>query len=613
MSSAIVSKDRLGRLLLLVTLGVAGTALFGAAAHSQPLAACGLPDTKPLWIDHGEGSVPKEVRDVLVRPGVILAASGTALPQTYRDAGASTVYFVLNLPRLIGDPDEPGDPASIDTVAQQTYDRAVASTACSTPIIALNELLGPAAPLPWSPSVAQYRADVLALLRGLSARGARPTLFIHGNPTFTGDAAAWWRDVGATADVAYEAYYNAPVIMRLGRIVGTRRMRLGMRSITQRFVQAGIPRERIGLVLGFQVAIGAAGREGLQPSTDWYRYVKWNGLAAQQIAKDEQTAAIWSWGWANFGPQSVDPDKPTAACVYLWSRDEKLCDGPAAAGPGFNASRVEGTITLRPGEMCVSASGRVYERDVESLTRLTRSRPEALSTLFTRVALRPQAPVKAAEILAYEQRVIDRSFGGSRPAYRAALTRRGATLAVSRSAIGDVLRRRAIARELASAPADPTAPATVLTSTSARTSAEADTMTCLRDELPGGGDFPASNQRDVGSAPLLARLPFLGADSIPPAMPADLTVTTGPTSVTLDWADGPETDLIGYLVFRKDAPDAPFVQIWPLRLTQSTFVDRAVTPGTTPIYVVRGVDASGNTSAPTPETAPSASARTVAR
>jgi hypothetical protein len=576
------------------------------------LAPCGLPDTTPLWVDYGEGSVPKEVRDVFARPGVVLAASGTALPATYRQAGARTVYFVLNLPRLVGEPADPADPAGIEAAAAQTYERAVASTECSTPIIGLNELLGPAAPLPWAPAVAQYRANLLTLLRALRARGARPALFVHGNPIFTGEAAAWWRGVGEVADVVYEAYYNAPVISRLGRIVGTRRVRLGMRSITNRLIAAGVPRNRIGLALGFQVALGAAGREGLQPSAEWFRFVKWNAMAARQVARDEGTSSIWSWGWANFGPQSVDPDKPRAACVYLWSRDPALCDGPAAAGAGFDASRVEGTITLRGGETCVSASGRVYERDVQELTRLTGSRIQALSTIFTRVALRPRVPVTAARILAYEQRVVDRAFGGSRTRYLAALERHGASLAVARGAIGDVLRRQSVAALLASSP-DPAGPTTVLGWTAEATTAEADTATCRGDELPGSGDFPASNQREVGSAPLLARLGFLGADRVAPAAPAGLGVSPVVGGLSLDWADGAESDLIGYLVYRKDSPEAPFAQVWPVWLARSAFVDRTVPAGASPIYVVRAVDASGNVSVPTPELAPSASGRTLDR
>jgi hypothetical protein len=488
-------------------------------------------------------------------------------------------------------------------MTQQTYERAVASTECSTPIIGLNELLGPAAPVPWTANVKQYRANVLALVRGLAARGARPALLVHGNPGFAGEAEVWWRQVGAVADVVYEAYYNAPVIVKLGRVVGTRRIRMGMRSVADRFLAVGIPKERIGFVLGFQVALGAAGREGLQPSTDWYRFVKWNALAAREVATDIGASTIWSWGWANFGPQSVDPDKPTAACVYLWARDPALCDGPAAAGPGFVTSRVEGTITLPADSVCTSASGRIDADSLWSLTRATKSRPAALAALYSRLALAARVPVSRAEILAYEERVVERSFGGSRAAYVDALTRRGADLAVARGAIADQLRRARIASLLRGGVARPAEPSTVLAWSADTVTAEADTATCLHDELPGTGDFPSSNARDVSSAPLLMRLPFLGADDAGPAAPASLVIGGTATAVALDWADGGETDLLGYVVYRKDEPGAPFRRLTPLWLTHSAFVDRTAVQGTDPIYVVRSVDVSGNLGEPTSETA----------
>ena len=37
-------------------------------------------------------------------------------------------------------------------------------------------------------------------------------------------------------------------------------------------------------MLGFQVAPGAGGREGLEAASAWYREVKWQALAAKQIA-----------------------------------------------------------------------------------------------------------------------------------------------------------------------------------------------------------------------------------------------------------------------------------------------------------------------------------------
>ena len=94
--------------------------------------------------------------------------------------------------------------------------------------------------------MAAYRANVLALLRGLASRGARPALLVHGNPAVGGEAATWWREVGKVADVVYEAYYRATNISKLGRIVGPRRMRLGMRSIIRKFASAGVPREPSG-------------------------------------------------------------------------------------------------------------------------------------------------------------------------------------------------------------------------------------------------------------------------------------------------------------------------------------------------------------------------------
>lgn len=98
------------------------------------------------------------------------------------------------------------------------------------------------------------------------------------------------------------------------------------------------------------------------------------------------------------------------------------------------------------------------------------------------------------------------------------------------------------------------------------------------------------------------RLPFLGADERAPEAPAGLTAKRG-AAVTLDWPDGAEPDLIGYVVYRKDATGGSFTRLTPLWLTHSAYVDRTVAEGTAPVYVVRSVDASGNVSVPTAETA----------
>jgi hypothetical protein len=556
------------------------------AAHD-----CGLPHETPLWIDFGAGSVPPEVRAVLARPGVVVAASGTELPAQYRAAGAATTYFELNLPRYAGEPSEPADPATVVAGADRLFDLAVASTACQRPWIALNELLGSQLATPWSVTNAQYRANVLALVERLAARGARPALLVHGNPNVAGDAAAWWQAVSRSAHVVYEAYYNAANISRLGPIVGSRRVRMGMRSVVRLFARAGVQRDRLGFMLGFQVAPGAAGREGLQPREEWFRVVKWQALAARQVALDERTATVWSWGWGVFGPQSVDPDKPAAACVYLWARNPGLCDGPGAAGPAFDVSLTEGRVLNGPGVLCAFPGGSVTAAAVTGLTRLTRDRQTALTALFARAVLQARVAVPATAVLRVEREAISRTFRGSRAAYVRALARRGASVAVARAAIGDELRRRRIATLLRARPTGQT----VLTWSADLEAAAADTATCLRDELPGSGDFPRSDRREIGVVPLLARLRFLFADRAPPARPTEPTAVPGEGGVTLDWADGREPDLAGYEVYRAASRAGPFGLLTPRPIPRSTYLAAAI-PGAAAVYAVRAVDTSGNRS-----------------
>ena len=173
--------------LLLRRSHVCGS-LFAACGAAAPLAArlaaCGLPDTKPLWIDYADGAVG--FRDqVFGRTGVIAAASGVTVPAALRKEGAQTVYFELKLPSYVGTPSAPVDPAKIDAAVERMYNRATATAACGSPVIVINELFGASTITPWSPTNTVYRADVLQLLEGLQQRGALPVLLdqqpaVHG-------------------------------------------------------------------------------------------------------------------------------------------------------------------------------------------------------------------------------------------------------------------------------------------------------------------------------------------------------------------------------------------------------------------------------------------------
>ena len=240
-----------------------------------------------------------------------------------------------------------------------------------------------------------------------------------------------------------------------------------MRGVIRRFADIGVPRERLGLALGFHSAPGMLGREGLQPLPAWLDYVKWNALAAEQVAAEEGIDSIWSWGWAAFTPGGVDPDKPLAACAYLWTRDPALCDAPSVSGGVFNTSRDEGQLLLAPGVHCGFSGTAITTAALARTARITWSRGTAATALLTRLARR-RARVRGREILRAERRIVAERFRGSKRAYRRALSRRGLSLAAARVIVSDQLRARRMSR-----------------ARTLRYEAEAlATAVCRRDELP---------------------------------------------------------------------------------------------------------------------------------
>jgi hypothetical protein len=461
--------------------------LVAASALASPgiarAAQCGLPDTSPLWIDFAHGSVQFR-NEILKRPGVIAATSGVAVSAALRSGGAQTTYWEMNLPNYVGRPDTPADPATIAPGAARLFDLAVASSACTTPLIALNELWGPTTPAPWAPTVAQYRANVLAFLRELAARGARPFLLIPSNPNMAGEAADWWRQVAQVADIVPQVYVKGPVIYSAGAILGNRDIRLRLRKAVATLTAVGIPASRIGLMLGFQSG-GLYGRVGLQPVEAWLEVVKWNALAARQVAKELSVSTVWSWGWGTFGPASVDPEKPLAACAYLWTRDSTLCDAPTMSGGRLNTSLTDGQIILPAGVDCSFGTSVLRTSSIDQLTKLTGQRSLAVGALFSRVVQRARTRVSAAEVLQAERDLIKRRFKGKRRAYRTALARRNLSLALARQIIADEVRRQKLALTLASE--NPGVDVSVWTTTE-QTKALNQAI-CLRDEFPAVGDF----------------------------------------------------------------------------------------------------------------------------
>src|SRR4051812_38610397 len=221
--------------------------MFGVAPGQADARECGLPGKPPVWVDFADGSVP--YWSMFARPGVVAAAANFIYPAQLRALGAKTVYWEMNLKQRVGRPTDPMDPALVENWADRVFYRAVASSSCATPWIALNEMWGSNLAAPWSPTYTQYRQNILVFVRRLRALGARPFLLLSTRPFTDGEAGDWWREAALYTDFVREVYFAAPQIHRQGPGVGSRTLRNPFRQgVADRSSVGGRP-SKIGICL----------------------------------------------------------------------------------------------------------------------------------------------------------------------------------------------------------------------------------------------------------------------------------------------------------------------------------------------------------------------------
>jgi hypothetical protein len=310
-------------------------------------------------------------------------------------------------------------------------------------VIAENELNGANLVTPWTANNAQYRRNVLIYMQTLSALGAHPVILVPSAPYMGDEAGGWWRQLSQYADVVRESYFGAPGMAKQGPIEGSRTLRNLFRKRVAEFTSAGLPASKLGLMLGFQTTPGSGGRERASRNS-WLEVTKLQALAAKQVAGEVGLRSVWSWGWAAWSDGERDADKPTAACVYLWARVQSLCNGPSAAGKGFNASLTEGQLVLPSGTRCTLYGRRVTESTISSLTPVTGDPDVAFTAAFARAVTSLQVPLKSKQVADAERSVVAARFGGSFARYRAALSKAHASPGAARGVIADELRRLAI-------------------------------------------------------------------------------------------------------------------------------------------------------------------------
>jgi hypothetical protein len=428
---------------------VAALAFSAPAAVADPGPCPVLPPTGPVSIEFSDGSVAFR-QAIFARPGVTVASTGAGVAKALRDAGASTAYWEMNLPGLVGSPTAPADPATMDAIAASEVQKAQASTGCPNPLIALNEMIGSEAAGPLPAPAQQYRDAVLALMRALAADGATPFLLVPRRFTTSGTE-DWWQQVGQVGWLVPEAYTPATSLWSIGDpFLISRVMRVGFREWVARLTAIGVPPARIGLMLGFQSGDPFGGRAGLQPTSVWLEIVKLQQLAALAVARELGLSTVWSWGWGTFATAgSADPDKPAAACAYLWTRDQTLCNAPALAIPGgFNPDLTAGVVDLAPLVQCRYTGGSFTTSELTALTAAGITSADALTALLERSLVRTRKTIGPTALLRAERSVIAGQFAGERGQYRQFLLVEGATAAVARDVIRDQLLEAKLARGL---------------------------------------------------------------------------------------------------------------------------------------------------------------------
>jgi hypothetical protein len=434
-----------GKLALVAVLAAFACLLAAGRASSDPVFAgqCGIAAQQTVWAEYGWPTL----LPVLAHRGTLLAVTnnpGKDYPAEARARGAATYGFDLHLNQKVGTPAAPADPATIQPGAQKQYQTTVTRTGgCTTPLLVENELFGAGTSTPWTVPTAQYRANVLAYLNDLAALGAHPVLLINKAPfTASSDAVAWWLSVSKVADIVREVYLPATKIWPLGPVLGNRFLRESYRNAMGAFTSIGIPANRLGIMLSFLSQKGVGGRNALEPASAWYQVVKWEALSVKEVAAELKLGSVFSWGWQEWNVAERDPDKPKAACVWLWARTPRLCNAPRFVGKTFDRSVTDGQILLSHNTICsASGFGRIGAGKVAQLQALTGDRDAAMSALFERLVEVQERPVSRRALLAAEQEVIADSFGGKRSAYLAALRQAHATVSIARSVLADEVRR----------------------------------------------------------------------------------------------------------------------------------------------------------------------------
>ena len=111
---------------------------------------------------------------------------------------------------------------------------------------------------------------------------------------------------------------------------------------------------------------------------------------------------------------------------------------------------------------------------------------------------------------------------------------------------------------------------------------------------PGSADYPSI----AGIEVLCRSLCSSAIDLRPPAIPVDFRATGSPSTITLNWDAGTDSDLKGYNVYRSNAPGGTFTKLNATLLskTATQYVDTTAPNNATSYYQIEALDTPNNVS-----------------
>ena len=301
------------------------TAVAPSVASACPLGS------RPVWADYAGFGVHKyPVASVLARPNVTLAVGTEDKALDYESAGASTVGWHMQLPALVGTPSNPTPRTRVMSRISRLVSLAGQTSTCDPPWLALNELQGAQRREPLSRSERRYRANILALAKGLKAGGVRPFVLLPRIPNAKTRYRSYWRELSRHANLVFEAYsFSSRKAISLGEIGGKNYLRNTWRDSMRRLQPFVVSTSRAGIMIPYWSKNPLSGRVGLSDAR-WFRLTRMKVRAARSVAATFGLGTVWSWGWStNPATGERDPDKPKTACVYLNERNAALCDPTA--------------------------------------------------------------------------------------------------------------------------------------------------------------------------------------------------------------------------------------------------------------------------------------------